>query len=58
MAGSTYHRSVDGFGAPDEVGAVFERQEAGGTFAGADHGGEDDFVAVVDAIFGDGDPLW
>lgn len=30
-----------GGGTPYEVGAVFQRQKAGGEFAGADHGGED-----------------
>lgn len=48
------HGLVDSFGAPDKVGAVFEGEEAGGEFAGADHWGKNDFVAIVDAIFGNG----
>lgn len=51
------HGAVDGFGAPDEVGAVVEGEEARGQLAGADHGGEDELAAVVDAISRDGDPF-
>lgn len=55
MFGGADHRLVDSFGTPDEVGAVFESEEARGEFAGADHRGKNNFVAVVDSIFGDGD---
>lgn len=53
--GSADHGLVDGFGTPDEVGAIFECEEARREFAGADHWCENDFVAVVDSIFGNGD---
>jgi hypothetical protein len=32
-----------------------EGKQAGGKFAGADHGRENNFIAVIDAIFGDWD---
>ena len=47
-AGCVEDSTVDGFGTPDEVCAVAEGEETGGEFAYADHGGEDDFVAVVE----------
>lgn len=51
------HRLVNSFRAPDKVRAIFEGKEARGEFAGADHWGKNDFVAIVDAIFGNWNPF-
>lgn len=53
-SGGADHGLVNSFGAPDKVSAVLDGKEARGEFAGADHRGKNDFVAIVNAISGYG----
>ena len=53
--GRSDHGFIDRFWAPHEIGAILEGQQARRELARPNHGREDDFVAVVNAVFRDWD---